>query len=152
MDKRFVNKEFSLLKRLAAFISDLLYAQEDLDSRLALIPDGRQRMNKVLDDTSKFVQDILATGPDAQKRQLSNTIKDYKVELMPKLAPGSPNIVMTKEQAKQLVDIAQEKCKSCVEDPAKAQKCALYQVLSITALPDTYDSLLCPYSRATWAD
>lgn len=152
MDKRFVNKEFSLLKRLTAFISDLLYAKDDLQSRLELIPDGPQRMNVLLDDASVLVKDILATGPENQKKHLYNTIKDYKVELMPKVSYGSSNIVMSKDQTKRLIDIAQEKCRTCVEDPDSAKKCALYQVLEITALPDTYETLLCPYSQAKWAD
>lgn len=152
MDKRFVNKEFTLLKRATAFISDLLYMKDDLAPRLQLVEDGPQRMNKVLDDISGLVKDVLATGPESQKKQLSNTIKDYKIELVPKLAPGSSNVLMTKEQAKKLIDIAQEKCKSCVEGSEDAKRCALYQVLEITALTDSYDSLLCPYSRATWAD
>ena len=152
MDKRFVNKEFTLLKRLTAFMSDLLYAKDDLAPRLQLVENGQQRMDKILDDVSSLIKDVLATGPESQKKQLSNTIKDYKVELMPKLAPGSSNVLMTKEQAKRLIDIAQEKCKSCVENSEEAKRCALYQILEITALTDSYDSLLCPYSRATWAD
>ena len=152
MDKRFVNKEFSLLKRLTAFISDLLYTKDDMQSRLALIPDGKQRMDALLDDASALVKDILATGPESQKKQLYNTMKDYKIELMPKLSYGSSNIVLSKEQVKQLIDVAQEKCKHCIEDPESAQKCALYKFLVITALPDSYNTLLCPYSQAKWAD
>lgn len=152
MDKRFVNKEFSLLKRLTAFISDLLYAKEDLWERLELVPDGQKRMDSLLNSVSDLIKDLIATGPENQKRQLGNTIKDYKIELMPKLSKGSTNILMTKTQAKQLIELAQEKCKTCVEDPRSAQKCALYQLLEVTVLPDSYDSLLCPYSKATWAD
>lgn len=152
MDKRFVNTEFTLLKRLAAFISDLLYAKEDLENRLALIPDGQNRMDNILDSVSDLLKDILSTGPENQKKQLYNVMKDYKVELMPRLSSGSKNIIMTKSQAKQLIDVAQEKCKSCVEDCNSAKKCALYQLLEITAIPDSYDTLLCPYSRAVWRD
>ena len=152
MDKRFVNKEFSLLKRLTAFISDLLYMKDDLQSRLELIPNGQKRMDDVLNGISDLIKDVVATGPESQKRQLYNTIKDYKIELTPKLTPGSPNVLMSKEQVKCLIDIAQEKCESCVEDPKAAKNCRLYKFLEITALPSSYDSLLCPYSRATWGD
>lgn len=152
MDKRFVNKEFSLLKRLTAFISDLLYAKDDLQKRLELIPDGNKRMDKVLDDVSELIKDLLSTGPDNQKKTLLNTVSDYKLEFVPRLSPGSSNIVITKAQAKKLIDIAQEKCTNCVEDYKKAQSCALYQLLEVTALPDSYDTMLCPYSQAEWKD
>ena len=152
MDKRFVNKEFSVLKRLTAFISELLYMKDDLQSRLELVPDGQKRMDRLLDDASQLAKDVIATGPETQKRQLYNTIKDFKVELTPKLTPGSANVLISKEQAMRLIDIAQEKCKTCVEDPASAKQCSLYKFLEITVLPDSYDSLLCPYSQAKWAD
>ena len=152
MNKRFVNKEFSLLKRLTAFISDLLYAKEDLTGRLQFVSDGQQRLDNILDDVSSLAKELIDTGPDNQKNQLRNTIKDMKVELVPKFSPGPSNIVMTKEQAKMLIEIAQEKCKTCVEDPNSAQKCPIYQILETTALLDSYNSLICPYSKAEWAD
>ena len=152
MNERFVDIEFSVLKRLAAFISDLLYAKDDLNKRLLMIENGQERLNKLIDDTAVLVKELIATGTENQKRQLYNTIKDYKVEMIPKLANGSSNIVMTKIQAKQLIELAQEKCKNCVENSKSAQSCALYQFLEVTAVPDSYDSLLCPFSQATWAD
>lgn len=152
MDNRFVNKEFSLLKRLAGFISDLLYAKEDLQDRLKLIDNGPERLDKLLDDISELVRELLSTGPESQRRQLHNTIKDYRLEFVPALSPGTKNILMSKTQAKQLIDLAREKCRICVEDPESARKCALYQLLEVTALPDSYETLLCPYSESTWAD
>ena len=152
MNERFVNKEFSLLKRLTAFISDLMYTKEDLAERLDIIPDGRQRLDEAINDVSEIVKELISTGPEAQKKQLYSTIKDYKVELVPKFTPSPANIIMTKKQAKKLIDIAQEKCKACVEDPDSALKCPIYQVLETTAPLDSYDSLICPYSIAEWAD
>lgn len=140
------------MKRLTAFISDLLYAKEDLTERLQLVSDGQQRLDNILDDVSSLVKELIDTGPNNQKNQLRNTIKDMKVELVPKFSPGPSNIVMTKEQAKRLIEIAQEKCKTCVEDPDSAQKCPIYQILETTALLDSYNSLICPYSKAEWAD
>jgi hypothetical protein len=152
MDKRFVNKEFSALKRLTAFISDLLYAKEDLNERLDEIADGQKRIDEALDLTTQIVKDILATGPESQKKQLYNTIKDYKIELIPLLSSGSSNIIMSKTHVKNLIDIAKEKCSTCVENPQNAKRCALYKILEVTALPDSYETLLCPYSTATWAE
>ena len=152
MDKRFVNKEFSQLKILMSFMSELLYTRDHFQDRLEYVQDGQKRMNKLITNVSGLIRDILATGPESQRKQLGNVTKDYKVELLPKLSQGSANIIMTKEQAKQLIDLAQEKCKTCVEDPQSAQKCALYQFLEVTAVPDSYNSLLCPYAKATWAD
>ena len=150
--QRFVRAEMDLMKRFAAFISELLYIKDDLQKRLDLIDDGENRIEKLLDDSAKLVKDLLETAPENQKKQFRNSINDYKIELVPKLTPGSSNVLLTKEQAKALVDLAQERCKSCVDGPDEALKCPVYRILEVTALPDSYESILCPYSLAEWAD
>ena len=150
--QRFVRAEMDIMKRFAAFISELLYVKDDMQNRLEMVDNGKDRLEKLLDDSASLVKDLLETAPDNQKRQFRNSISDYKIELVPKLKPDSSNILFTKEQAKTLVDFAQERCKMCVDSAEEAKNCPVYKVLEITALPDRYDSMLCPYSLATWAD
>lgn len=150
--QRFVRAEMDIMKRFAAFISELLYVKDDMQNRLEMVDNGKDRLEKLLDDSASLVKDLLETAPDNQKRQFRNSISDYKIELVPKLKPDSSNILFTKEQAKMLVDFAQERCKMCVDSAEEAKNCPVYKVLEITALPDRYDSMLCPYSLATWAD
>lgn len=152
METRYVRNEMDLMKRMAAFISELLYAQEDLQKKLNIVENGNDRLTKILDETSELVKDLVNIMPDNQKRQFRNALKDYSIQLVPKLTPGSPNVLITKEQAKALVELAQERCANCVEMPYEAEKCPVYQVLNTVALPDSYDINICPYSIAEWAD
>ncbi len=152
METRFVRAEMDVMKRFAAFISELLYIKDDLQKRLDMVEDGKQRLDSIIDDTAKLVKDLLNTTVDNQRKHFANCLSDYRIDLTPKLKPGSTNLLMTRAQAKALVDLAQEKCKTCVDTPEEAEKCPVFKVLEITALPDNYDSMLCPYSRAEWAD
>ena len=140
-----------MMKRLAAFLSELLFLKDDM-KRLNDIEDGNNRLEKIIDETARLTKDLLNTAPDNQRKQFSRSISDYKIELVPRLTPNSQNILMTKTQAKALVDLAQEKCKSCVESSESAKKCPIYKMMEITALPDRYDTMLCPFSLAEWAD
>ena len=152
MEKRFVRSELDMTRRLASHLSDLLYAKEDMARRFDMVENGNERIEKLIDDTSSILSDILATAPNHQRLQFKNSLKDYRVELIPKLTPGSSNVLMTKQQVKDLINLAQEKCKTCLESAEQAKDCPLAKMMDVTALPDTYDSVLCPYSRAEWAD
>ena len=152
METRFVRAEMDIMRRFAAFISELLYVKDDLQRRLEMVENGKQRLDTIIDDSAKLVKDLLDTASYNQKKQFANSINDYKIDLTPKLKPGSTSVLMTRDQAKALVNLAQEKCKTCVDTPEEAKKCPVFKVLEVTALPDTYDSMLCPYSRAEWAD
>ena len=151
METRFVRAEMDMMKRLAAFLSELLFLQDDM-KRLDDITDDRDRVKTIIDNTASLAKDLLDTAPDNQRRHFATTLNDYKIELVPKLKPGSQNVLLSKEQAKELVEFAQEKCKMCIEDSESAKKCPLAKLLETTALPDRYDSMLCPFSLAKWAD
>jgi len=152
MQTRFVRKEMELMKRLAAFLSELMYLQEDMKDRLENIDGGNELLTSLLNNTTDLFSKLLNSAPQNQIKQLQNVLTDYKVELVPRLKPTSQNVLMAKDQAKALIDIAQEKCKTCVENSITAQKCPIYNLLEVTALPDRYDTITCPFSLAEWAD
>lgn len=149
--KRFVRNEMALVRRFAAFLSELLFLKDDL-KRLEYIKDGKERLDSLINSSAELLKDILDTTIDSQKLQIRNSFEDYRIDIVPKLKPGSPNILMTKDQAKRLIELAQERCVSCVEDAEHAKNCPVYKIMEVTALPDNYDSLSCPFSRAEWAD
>ncbi len=150
--ERLVRNEMNTLKRFAASFSEFLFVKDDLANRLKTIQNGERRLDEIIEKTNSLFTDILKTVPENQRKQLINTLSDYRFELIPKLHPGSTNVIMTKDQAKELVDLAQEKCKTCIEYSDNAQNCSVYKMLEKTALPDHYDTIICPYSLAEWAD
>lgn len=151
MQTRFVRKEMTLLRWLFAFLSELFYFKDDMQPRLEMIQDGSQRIDKLIEDVSSLLKEIIATGTQTQKDQLTRALQDYKVELVPKCTPTSTKVVLSPETAKNLVDFAQERCKACVEDNVSCRQCNLYKLLEGVVTPDSYDTLLCPYAIIEWA-
>ena len=120
--------EFEAVRCLLGAVNYAVHANEDLQKRLAIIPGGQQRML----DTLQALREIRMT---------------------PKLAPMSRNVILEKDTAKELIDIAMERCRGCVEGPEEGRKCALYQVLEGFLPLDSYDNgMLCPYSVSEWKD
>jgi hypothetical protein len=78
-------------------------------------------------------------------------MKDFDMRLLPKLTPGSTNVIMTKEEGMELMDIARWRCHSCAEDGESCRSCRLYKILESTTPMDSYgDGLMCPYALAEW--
>ena len=99
------------------------------------------------------MNDLIGTISRSQCRQIYGTMRDFEMRLLPKLTPGSTNILMTKDQGKELLDCARWKCHACVEDGEEARKCKLYQLLEATTPMDNYgDGMLCPYALAEWEE
>lgn len=142
--------EFEAVRCLLGAVNYAAHANDDLRKRLMII--GReQRMADVLQELRDVTDDVIGSVPVGQCRQLKNTMHDMEIRMTPKLAPMSRNIVLDKDIAKDLIDIAMEKCRGCVEDEKECRKCALYRVLeSFLPMEDYENSLLCPYSRAEW--
>ena len=88
--------------------------------------------------------------PDNQQRQFRNATHDYKIELVARMKPNSQNVLLTKEQTKNLVDLAQEKCDGCVESGEEVEKCELFKLLETLTPLETYDTFICPYALARW--
>lgn len=149
--ERLKRTELVAVKMLLAHLSTAKYAQEDLAHRLECIPDGKARMRLAVGSLKAVCDDLIGTVSREQTKQLYGTMKDYDVRLVPKLTPGSPNIILTREQGKDLIDMARDRCKACVEDGNSCRTCRLYQILEATTPLDDYGGdMICPYSLADW--
>lgn len=152
VEKRFVSSEWNKIIAYASYLSELSYMRDDMQSRLSMVENGPDRLNKLIEDAGSLLRDILDTGTENQKRKLRNTFHDFKMVLTPMMSPGTTNVLMTKDQAKELVDLAQEKCKNCIEDAEAAEKCPVFKVMEVTTPLNRYDSMICPFSLAQWSD
>ena len=147
--ERLTRSELNATYRLAACLSELNYTKDDCKNVLERIESADQ-LNTVIENMSDILRKIVMAAPDNQQRQIRNLINDYKVEIVPRLKPSNPNVLMTKEQAKNLIELAQERCHGCVESGKNIEKCALFKLLE-TLLPlDSYDTFVCPYALAEW--
>ena len=144
-------KEKACLQFLAHAASALEEAKTDMAARLEKVENGTERMAKVAKDAIRLLTDLRMTVPEKQRTSMINTAKDYEVRLTPKFTPTTHNVVVQKEDFRQLVDAAQAKCTDCTLDNEECRKCELYRLL-VNVLPlDTYDGVyLCPYNMAEW--
>ena len=143
--------EKTCLTFLTNAVSALTESKDDLKDRIAMIDGGPEMMERLVTDSLELLNQVRMTIPERQRINLINTAKDYDIRLVPKLTPGSNNVIVQKEEFRKMIDAAQVKCRDCVEDCDECRKCELYQLL-ITILPmDTYEgSMLCPYNLAEW--
>ena len=148
--ERLTRREFETVRCLLGAVSYTAHARDDLQKRLECIPGGRQRMNMVLGGLKAIADDLIGTVPVGQCQQIRNTMQDFEMRFVPKLASMSQNVILEKELAQQLIDIAMEKCHGCVEDGESCRKCALYKVLEGMMPLDSYGGMLCPYSVSEW--
>ena len=151
--ERLKRTEMIGMRMLLAHLSSATYFQEDLKDRLECIPDGNRRLRLAIGGLRAICDDLIGTITRSQAKQIYGTMKDYDLRLVPKMTPGSVNIILTKEQGKALMDLAREKCTGCVEDGESCRECRLYQILESTTPMDDYgDGLICPYSLAVWKE
>ena len=145
--------EFEAMRCLLGAVSYTAHAKDDLQKRLACIPDGKARMAMVLGGLKAIADDLVGTMPRGQCRQMKNTMSDMEIRMTPKLSPMSQNVILEKDTAKALVDAAMEKCQGCVEDEVSCRDCGLYRVLESFLPLDSYENgMLCPYSTSEWKD
>ncbi len=151
--ERLRRTEMNGLRLLLAHLSTAAYVQDDLTERLKCIPDGNRRLKMAVGGLRAVCDDVIGTITKAQARQIYGTMKDYELRLVPKLTPSSVNIILTKEQGMDLMDIAKEKCPGCVETSETCRGCRLYKIFEATTPLDDYgDGLICPYSLAEWEE
>ena len=149
--RRLVRSEMTAVRMLLAGLSTVGYANEDLGEVLKMIPNGKRRLKLGLGQLNAVMSDMIGVISKPQCRQIWGTMKDYEMRLVPKLAPLSKNVLMTFDEGKDLMDMARERCHSCIEDGESCRKCRLYQILEATTpLEEWTDSMICPYSLATW--
>lgn len=151
--ERLMRSELTAVRMLLAALSSATYAKEDLDDRLKCVPHGRERFRLALGGLRAVCDDLIGTISRSQCKQIYGTMKDFEMRLLPKLTPGSTNIIMTKEQGKDLLECARWKCHDCVEDGERCRECQLYKVLEATTPLDDYgDGMICPYALANWKE
>lgn len=151
--ERLNRAEYEAVRCLLGAVNYAAHANDDLKKRLMIVPGGQQRMADTLQDLRDIADDVIGTVPTGQCRQIRNTMSDMEMRMVPKLAPMSRNVILDKETAKALIDIAMEKCHGCVEDEVSCRNCALYRVLEGFLPLDNYSNgMLCPYSLSEWTD
>lgn len=152
-EKRLRRAEKEAMMYIMNTTSQLAYAKDDLKERLGMVPDGAERLQTVLDGIGSLLNDLLYTIPVNQCVSLKNATKDYQVRVVPKAMPMTENVVITKADAKVLVDSAQEgRCASCVLDGNECRKCDLEQALECITPLVAYGMALCPYNLAGWEE
>ena len=150
---RLTRTEFEAVRCLLGAVSYTAHAKEDLQERLETIPGGKQRMAMILGGIKALADDLIGTVPAGQCRQLRNTMQDMEMRMVPKMMTMSQNVILEKENAKELIDTAMDRCKGCVEDEQSCRSCGLYKVLESFLPLDNYDNgMLCPYSTSVWKE
>lgn len=127
--------------------------KDDMPERMKMVRNGEERLRVLTSGADELLNDLRVTVPMNQRIGIHNTAMDYEIRLTPKLTPSETNVVMTKEEFRNLVDFAREHCANCVEDNDECTDCELYQVLTSVLPLDGYDdSNLCPYNLARWGN
>jgi hypothetical protein len=127
--------------------------QTEMRSRFEMIPQGTERLLWVSDETDKLLNELRETVPIEQRLNLQNTAQEYEVRLTPKATPSKTNVVMRKEEFREIVDFARTKCIDCMESDTDCEKCKLFKLLTVLLpLDDYHNGMLCPYNMGEWAN
>ena len=139
-----------LMSYAATVLSDL---REELSDRLETVVNGSERMKELADKSDELLNEIRRTVPMNQRKQLQNTAMDFEMRLTPKATPSTTNVVMQKEEFRELVDYARATCKDCTLDDTDCENCGLFQLLTvILPLEDYKGQFLCPYNLGKWGN
>lgn len=150
---RLTRIEKMAMLQLAYVATVLEELQTDLKDRLGMFINGEYKMSILSESADEILNDLRLTIPMNQRMSLQNTAMDYEMRLTPKLTPMSTNVIMDKDEFKEIVDIARTKCHDCTEDSNTCTKCRLFKLLtSILPLEDYDGGLLCPYNLGEWAN
>lgn len=151
--ERLTRVEMQAVRMMLAALSTAAYVKDDLKERLECVPDGNKRFRLALGGLRAVCDDVIGTVSRSQCKQIYGTMRDFEMRLLPKLTPGTTNIIMTKDQGKDLLECARWKCHDCVEDGEACRQCKLYKLLEATTPMDSYgDGLICPYALAKWEE
>lgn len=132
-------------------VSAMLDAKKDLAERLDRIDGGHELMDTMCDSALKVLEEVRKTIPENQRVSVNNVTKDMEMRMVPKMAPTKTNVIMPREELRELIDAAQVKCRDCVEDGEECKACGLYKVLtSVVPLEKHGETMLCPYNMAVW--
>ena len=150
--ERLTRNEMAAIRMVLILASEMSYAKDDLAKRLDIVPDGKSRMDNVLEETLSLFKDLLGTVSDKQRKTLKNSAMDYEIRLVPKMSPESSSIAVSKTDLTNLIDCAKERCKYCTLDGNDARRCELYKILeTIIPLDDYSMDIACPYAFTEWS-
>ena len=139
-----------VLAYAATILEDI---RTELADRIRMIEDGEERTVHLSEETDRLLHDLRMTIPMNQRLNLQNTASDYEVRLTPKATPTQTNIVMQKDEFRELVDFARTRCVDCMENDEDCEKCGLYQLLTVLLPVDGYhNGMFCPYNMGEWAN
>lgn len=145
--------EKSAMLFLMNTVSELAEAKDKLAYRISKVDGGTETIDRLVTDSMELLERVRETIPERQRISLVNTAKDYQIRLIPKFTPSTHNVVVMKEDFRQLVDAAQIKCRECVDDYKECRKCKLFKLLTVILPLEAYDvTSLCPYNLAEWAN
>jgi len=149
--ERLTRDEMSAVRMLLILSSEINYAKEDLQKRLAMIPNGKARMNMLAGNCTSLFKDVLGTISDKQRRTLRNSALDYDLKIVPKVNAGQTSIAVQKDDMTELVNCAREKCKYCTLSGLESRSCQLYKLLeAYIPLNDYGAEIICPYAYQEW--
>ena len=152
---RLTRTEFEAVRYMLGAVNYLAKAKDVLigGPSLQRIPHGDARMRLTLGGLKSIIDDILGTVTVKQCMQLSNTMADMDMRMVPKMTPMTTNVVIEADIAKELIDLARVACKYCTKDGVKCLKCALYpEMEAIVPLDDYGDGMMCPYALTDWME
>ena len=132
-------------------VSAMMDSREELKDRVSRINGGPEMMETMCEVSERLLTEIRMTIPTAQRHNINNISKDMEMRMVPKATPSKTMVLMQKEEFRELVDAAQEKCLLCTDDSEECKACKLYQILTVVLPLDRYEAgNLCPYNMAGW--
>ena len=132
-------------------VSSMMDSREELRDRVSRIDGGAEMMDTMCEVSEKLLTEIRRTIPEKQRHNINNISKDMERRMVPKATPSKTMVLMQKEEFRELVDAAQEKCLLCTDDSEECKACKLYQILTVVLPLDRYEAgNLCPYNMAGW--
>lgn len=143
-------QEMQTMQWFMLALSTLMGMKERFRDRLDQVPNGRARLNMAAGQLRSLYEDLKGTINFKQWKHLNTTAVDNEARLVPKFTPMKLNIVYSKEDATELVDAAQAKCRECVNSNEESRECRLRKLMEVVIPLEKYDGMLCPYSRVKW--
>lgn len=151
--ERMTRAEMTAMHWIYSAVNSVLHGKEDLAQRLECIPNGKRRYNMMMGHLFSIANDLTGTIPEKQRTKIRNIMNDMEIRLVPKMMARDVSVVMTKEDAMQLLDYAKAaKCAFCTEDNESCRKCPLYRIMEAEVPLEKYDGFLCPYNLAEWEE
>ena len=130
------NKEYVVFQQFAAGIDGLIEAEERMETRVRMIPDGWRKLRLVCSIGEKLCQDIFKTFPKNKQRQISEEWKRMTVRVEVKPGLGLPEqkaagFVTVPLEALEWLEktVIQWECLTCMKETKEQKRCELRERL-----------------------